>query len=153
MRKLLVLCLLFFSIEWAFGQQKMNGDGTSWKVSDAMQVGYISGYIQGYKTGTLDAAALVYAKTPSTMPSLSPEHRKEMLDRAAKAKVRLEAFDSNGTLGQLATTMDTFYSDFRNTPVCWQDALLFSNASLAGYAPTEQELEMVRKADAKNGCN
>jgi len=87
------------------------------------------------------------------MPSLNPEHGKEMLDVAAKAKGRLDAFDSKGTLGQLATTMDTFYGDFRNTPVCWQDALLFSNASLAGNAPTEQELETVRKADAKSGCN
>ncbi len=153
MRKPIIVCLLFFLTSWAFGQQKVTRDGTTWKVSDATQVGYISGYIQGYKTGTIDTAALIYAKTPSTMPSLSPEHRKELLDAAAKAKGRLDAFDSKGTLGQLATTMNTFYGDFRNSPVCWQDALLFSNASLVGQAPTEQELETARKTDAENGCN
>ena len=86
MKKLIGVCLLFFSVGWAFGQNKLNYDGTIWKTSDAVQVGYIRGYIQGYSRATLDTAALVYAKTPSTMPSLSPEGRKEMLALATKSR-------------------------------------------------------------------
>jgi hypothetical protein len=48
--------------------------------------------------------------------------------------------------------MDAFYNDYRNAPVCWDDALVFSVESLNDDAPTEQELDATRAANAKTGC-
>jgi hypothetical protein len=44
------------------------------------------------------------------------------------------------------------YSDYRNTPVCLDEAILFSVASLAGNAATDQELQAARKKGAVSSC-
>jgi hypothetical protein len=53
----------------------------------------------------------------------------------------------------LEATVSTFYADYRNMPVCFDEAILFSAASLAGKAATEQELGAARKRGAEHGCN
>jgi hypothetical protein len=55
-------------------------------------------------------------------------------------------------MGELERTLDTFYSDYRNAPVCLDEAILFSIASLAGNAASDQELGDTRNKDAKSGC-
>lgn len=54
--------------------------------------------------------------------------------------------------GQIGQAMDAFYSDYRNAPVCWGDALKFSIMSLDGDAPSDQDLDIARKSDAQSGC-
>lgn len=56
------------------------------------------------------------------------------------------------TYGQLAATVSTFYDDYRNMPVCWDEAVSFSIASLRGNAAADQELAAARKRGAENGC-
>ncbi len=48
--------------------------------------------------------------------------------------------------------LDTFYSDYRNTSVGWDEAMLLAVASLAGNPATDQELDTTRKRGAKSGC-
>ena len=55
-------------------------------------------------------------------------------------------------MGEFEGALDTFYSDYRNTPVCLNEAILFSIASLAGNPATNQELTAARKAGAESGC-
>jgi hypothetical protein len=63
-----------------------------------------------------------------------------------------EAYGPPRTVGELEGALDTFYNDYRNTPVCLNEAILFATASLAGNAATDPELETARKKGAEGGC-
>lgn len=55
-------------------------------------------------------------------------------------------------MGQLEATVSTFYGDYRNMPVCLDDAVRLSTKSLEGNVPAEQELNAVRNKGAESGC-
>jgi len=58
-----------------------------------------------------------------------------------------------GTLAEVdvevvVQTVDRLYSDPRNTPITWGDAVIVSGAMASGVVVTEQDLQIVRTFDA-----
>jgi len=167
MKKLIVVgsCLLLFCAGWVFGQNKvLILNGTNWKVfPDSQRIMYVYGFQQGYHQGVPDGMGLdsrwtikLLAKTHcncTPMPTQLSE-AEIVTEMNAEAEDKKYPFygHSETTLNQFVETMSIFYNDYRNTPVCWDKALRFSAASLAGRAPTEEELDAARKADAESGC-
>ena len=54
--------------------------------------------------------------------------------------------------GEVFSETTLFYKDFRNAPVCWDDAMQIAKLTLEGAAPSDTELEAIRSEDAKEGC-
>ena len=160
---------LIFVAGWAIGENKVLVlNGTNWKAFPTSEkIMYTYGFSQGYRQGGLDGISMATrwlvrlvgkwhctfeGKLSRESTSLSEEEiRAEM-----NAQVQSEKYpfygDAHTTVTQYVDTMSVFYSDYRNAPVCWDNALRLSSASLAGRAPTEEELEATRKADALTGC-
>jgi hypothetical protein len=62
------------------------------------------------------------------------------------------AGSQNPSYGEIINETALFYRDFRNTPVCWAEAVGISQLTLGGGAPSEAELDAVRSEDAKKRC-
>lgn len=156
-KTILVACSggLLFLAGWTLGQNKGGGNnGARWKTLTPFEKNlYALGFSRGYEQGAIDAAELALAKTLSSAPpTLTPEVKKKVLAAAVTAKKHRVMLGSLSSMGQITDTTTTFYTDFRNIPVCWSDAIIFSTASLRGQAPTEQELNAARKAGAESTC-
>jgi len=54
--------------------------------------------------------------------------------------------------GEIVAGVDAFYSDFRNRPVCWREAVTFVIMSVNGESLGDAELNALRSASAANGC-
>lgn len=138
MRRLIagLACLLLFAGGWWIGkgQTATPGlDGSGWKLlSDAQHALYLLGFKQGYVHGHVSGF-------------------KQGLERGQKLSPVAHVFDSSDA-ARLEPTVSVFYRDSRNISVCWEEAIMLSAASLAGNAPTEQELNAARKAGAEKGC-
>jgi hypothetical protein len=158
LRKIILLacgCGLLFLSGWMLGQNKGSGnDGARWRTLTPFEKNlYALGFSRGYGQGATDAGALALAKMLSSQPpTLTSEDKKQGLAAAVTARKRIVMLGSSSTMGQITDTMTIFYSDFRNVPVCWDDAIIFSAASLRGQAPTVQELNAARKTGAESGC-
>ncbi len=154
MRKVIVAvsCLLVFCSRMAFGQRS-GFSGANWKnLSLSERAVYVKGFNAGYVAGmdkgvkkTLEVIGAV--KPPS---SWTPEERRKLAERAEQ--IDQKSGHSDFTIGQLEATVTAFYDDYRNMPVCWDDAVRFSTLSLQGNAPTEEELNTARKKGAESGC-
>jgi len=145
--------LLLFCAGWASGQNAAGPkyDGSAWNNLRNMdvlaQTLYTSGYVAGYRRGSVVDWVIHGSGKPSP------------LENSKIARLKIESHDLNGlgknrhvTVAEVQEAMDTFYNDYRNVPVCWDDALVFSVESLNDDAPTEQELDATRKANAETGC-
>lgn len=156
MRKFLMAvgcCGLIFVAGWAFGQKTLNASG--WndlrKVDDLAQLMFVKGYAQGYSDGdrAMEKIATVLTKgnapdsTTKTVVTPQMRHVKQMVGLGSNGDI---------TFGRIVDATNSFYSDYRNAPVCWNDALQFSVWSLNGDAATEQEVEAARKRGAGTGC-
>ena len=154
-RRLLVApgCLLVFWGGWCFGQQNVL-NGTLWKNLNLFErTLYVTGFNQGHAAGMRDGIketleAIKAVKPPS---SWTLEERRELAGKADQIDQK-SAANSDFTRGQLEATVSTFYGDYRNTPVCLDDAVWLSTLSLKGSAPTEKELNAARKNGAQSGC-
>jgi hypothetical protein len=156
MQKLSAVALcgaLIFLGGWAFGQTNRNGtDGAHWKALNTFEKGlYTAGFSRGHDQGFTEAAGAAMVSQRQSQPVLTPELKEKASKLAAQA--RDHAFIGNATVGQIVATVDTFYSDYRNMEVCWNDAVLLSSVSLAGRAPAKESLDAARKNDAESGCN
>ena len=60
--------------------------------------------------------------------------------------------NENVTVAKLDNAMSSFYSDYRNAAVCWNQAVQFSIWALNGETPTGQELDVARKRGAESQC-
>jgi hypothetical protein len=157
MRKPIVVagCLFLFCAGWAFGQQTaMTWNGTSWKTLNRFEralyvAGFNKGHVAGMREALEEALEMVTAVRPAS--SWTPEEKKELMKKAEQHDQK-SAANSDLTIGQLEATISTFYDDYRNMPVCWDDATKFSTLSLKGNAPTEKELNAARNAGAESGC-
>jgi hypothetical protein len=159
MRKLIVVAvgLLVFFTGWCFGKGQtathLPGGG-DWKaLSSTDRELYVAGFVQGYGQGTLHAGSMAMEKlAPEKVSSMTPAQKNdynESLGRAHKvAPILLHGVSASG----LEVTASTFYADYRNTPVCFDDAIIVSSMALAGSPATEQELGAVRKRGATSGC-
>jgi hypothetical protein len=112
-------------------------------------MGFNRGHAAGMSDGFEEILGAIMAARPAS--SWTPEEIKIMKEKAEQIE-RKSAANSGLTMGQLEATVSTFYDDYRNTPVCWDDATRFSTLSLKGNAPTEKELNAVRKKGAESGC-
>jgi hypothetical protein len=122
---------------------------------------YVGGFSQGYHQGVIDGMGYsvrwntkMFAKTHCT-PAPELLSKEEMLaELNAEAQEKKLPFygDFHTNPKQISDVMSVFYADYRNMPICWENALRFSAASLAGRAPTEQELDAARKTDAESSC-
>lgn len=157
MSKLIVAagCLAIFGAGWCFGQARRGNDGNSWHVLPPVaHTFYVMGFSDGYQDALMQGGALAMAKdTPEKVSSLPPAERKDYQEFLRWGKRIIPFFDGPPkTVGELQGALDTFYSDYRNTRVCLDEAILFSTASLAGNAATERELDAARKKGAESGC-
>jgi hypothetical protein len=158
MRKLIVVAcsLALLAAGWCFGQAQHGSNGNSWHVlSPAAHTFYVKGFYNGYASASVQMGALTIAKNaPEKVSSMKPAERKDYEEALRWAKL-IAPFMFNGpprSVGEFEGALDTFYSDYRNTPVCLNEAILFSIASLAGNPATNQELTAARKAGAESGC-
>jgi hypothetical protein len=157
-RKLIVVAssLAVFGAGWCFGQAQHGNDGNSWHtLPSAVRRFYVAGFSEGYALGVGQTTVLAIAKNaPEKVSSMKPvemEYYQETL-RWAKRIVPFELSEQKKSVKNLENTLDTFYSDYRNTPVCLDEATLFSMASLAGNAAPDQELDAARKKGAESEC-
>lgn len=155
MKKTLIVggSLLLFCAGWVFGQYAGGPkfDGSAWNNLRNMdvlaQTMYTSAYVAGYRRSS-DVDLVIHGPgKPSPLES------------SRIARLKIESHDLNGlgknrhvTVAQVQEAMDAFYIDYRNAPVCWDDALVFSVESLNDDPPTEQELDATRKANTETGC-
>jgi len=151
-------CLALLCVGWCFGQAQTATHppgGGDWKaLPPSDRALYLSGFLQGYKLGIVHAGVLAISKlSPEKVSTMTPAEKKEYdesLEWAHKAAPLL-LHGGPSRLG-LESTVSTFYADYRNMPVCFEDAVLFSAASLAGNAATDQELKAAREKGAESGC-
>ena len=156
MWKLIVVAssLAAFGAGWCVGQAQHGNDGNSWHVLPPVaHTYYVKGFSDGYGLALLHGGVLAVAKNaPETVSSMKPAEMKDYQEtlRWAKSIVPFQLHGSPKSVGELQGALDTFYSDYRNTPVCLDEAILFSLASLAGNAAADQELDAARKNES--GC-
>jgi len=150
----MVCCCLGFFGGLAFGQADGAGyDGARWKpLTNYEKSLYAFGFSRGYEQGFEEAGAtaIVSMQSKRRLPVPTPEEKGKFVELAAQA--RDHAFIGRATVGQLIATVDAFYGDYRNMPVCWNHAVLLSSVSLEGGAPTEESLQAARKSGAESGC-
>jgi hypothetical protein len=112
---------------------------------------YVKGYLDGYNDGdsAMEKITVIVTKgvppDASTKALVSPQINR-VADIAGLGKNR------SITVGTIESAMTTFYSDYRNAPVCWKDALKFAVWSLNGDTPAGEELDAARKRGAESGC-
>jgi hypothetical protein len=163
MRKLLIIVtgsLAVVSAGWCFGQTRHGNDGNngnSWRtLPSSTHAFYVAGFTEGYALALVHEEVLIAAKNaPEKVPSMTLAQKKYYEETLRWAKRIVPFKFAGGTpkpVEQLEGALDTFYSDYRNMPVCWDEAMLFSLASLAGNAATDQELDAARKKGAESGC-
>lgn len=147
-------CALTFLGGWAFGQAIRGGtDGAHWRaLTTSGKILYAGGFLRGYDQGFLEAgsAAIMSRQSQQAPPVLTPEQKEKVFKLAEQA--RDHAFIGKATVGQVIATVDTFYGDYRNMEVCWDEAVLLSSVSLDGRAPTQEQLDAARKRGAESGC-
>jgi hypothetical protein len=156
MKKLIgVTCgLLIFSAGWSMGgvqAVKTFPGGSYWQnLAPAHRDLYVAGFLHGYQTAIIHAGAIADAKDAhQNTSSMAADEKSEL----AMAKKVLPLFlREDATAYQLDPTITTLYGDYRNMPVCFDEAILLSAASLAGNPATDQELDAARKRGAEKGC-
>jgi hypothetical protein len=145
--------VLLFCTGWAFGQQSV-WNGTDWKTLNSSDrtifvLGFNRGHAAGMRDGLKEAAELFMAAKP--VSSWTPEERQKLKEKAEQIDEK-SAAKQTVTIQQIEAAVSAFYEDYKNTNVCWGDAVLFSTASLHGNAPTEQELLAARTSGTESGC-
>ena len=154
-RILIAICgALIFSVGWAFGQHPL--DASRWsdlgKTDSLARLMYIKGYTEGYTDGNTMMVMIAAAQTKNT-PS-QPSTTQFLALAVLRADDVAGLGTAHGiTTQKIETTMSSFYSDYRNAPVCWNTALQFSIWSMNGNSATDQELDAARKSAAAFGCN
>jgi hypothetical protein len=148
------LCVLIFCSGWVFGQRTL--DASNWselgKVDDLARTMYVKGYVAGYSDG--DSAM---EKTTVVLMKDNPmdDAKKKLVAPQVARLSQVSGFGSvnpNITIGKITDEMSSFYGDYRNAPVCWNQALQFSVWALNGDTPTEEEMREARKHGAQGGC-
>jgi hypothetical protein len=146
-------CSLIFFAGWAFGQRTL--DASNWnelgKTDGLARVMYVKGYVQGYADGdsAMEKIAVVLTKNAPLDSST-----KKLIEPQALRVADVAGFGKNEniTIGKVDNAVSSFYGDYRNAPVCWNQAVQFSIWSLSGDAVTDPEIDAARKSAAESGC-
>lgn len=93
-------------------------DGSTWNdMSESEHVLFMAGFHAGFGQGLLTGEVLVAAAAGNG--------NKSKLDTALSARDKLYMTDTTKlkrTEGEVLNETTLFYKDFRNAPVCWEDA-------------------------------
>jgi hypothetical protein len=124
-------------------------DGSLWTMTDDIsRVFFADGFERGFKDGITTGQVVVTEHLPTVS--------KSKVEAALSAREKLYLADTTKgrpfTNGELFNETTLFYKDFRNTPVCWDDAMQIAKLTLEGAAPSDSELAAIRSEDAKKGC-
>jgi hypothetical protein len=123
-------------------------NGSGWNgLSQEMQLGFVIGFDAGIARGS-SLAAGVKSLDGKGSPIAEKARDKMWLRGLQRLPQPLTTFSYGQRLGEVTL----FYKDFRNTPVCWGDAVSIAEFTLYGIAPSEAELDAVRAEDAKEDC-
>jgi hypothetical protein len=149
---------LIFLAGWTFGHEQTathQPGGRDWKrLSSTDHKLYLSGFVNGYSMGILHASTLTLEKyAPEQVSALTFAQKKDYEDSLAWAHKVVPILSQSVSRSGIDDTVGTFYGDYRNSPVCWGDAILLSAASLSGNPATDQQLNVARKLGAESGCN
>lgn len=158
-RKLFVWAgsLVIFSAGWCFDQRRATSHqpgGGAWKaLSPPDHKFYLAGFVQGYGLGIIHAGSLAVEKyAPEKASQMTIAEKRDYEESLGLAHnvipILLRSVSDSG----LEATVNTFYNDYRNVPVCFEQAILLSAASLAGKPATEQELSTARRRGSESGC-
>jgi hypothetical protein len=157
-RKLIVAAssLALFGAGWCFGQAQHGNDGNGWHtLSLVARAFYVNGFAEGYRSGMIHSAAVATAeRAREKVLSMTPDEKKVYEEnlRWGRRMIPIVLAKPPTTVGDLEGALDTFYGDYRNTPVCWDQAILLAVSSFGGNAATDQELDTARKKGAEQGC-
>jgi hypothetical protein len=154
---------VIFFVGWAFGQAP-SFDAAHWtqlgKADDYARLMYLKGYLRGYSDGdgAMERIAMMFVKKDQ-LNSMDAPTKKIVLAQTQRVgeivglPVRALQLDTGPTVGKIEETISTFYDDYRNAPVCWNEAVQFSIWSLSGNPPSDDEVSSARKSGAESGCN
>jgi hypothetical protein len=144
-------CSLIFFAGWAFGQRTL--DASNWtdlgRTDGLARLMYVKGYIQGYADGDSAMEKITAVLTKNTPLDSST---KKLIAPQALRLADVVGFEKNVTVGNIDSAVSSFYGDYRNAPVCWNQAVQFSIWALNGNAATDQEVDAARKSGAESGC-
>jgi hypothetical protein len=129
MRKIgiLLIVVAISAVSGALAQEKWSSNAQRWKqLSPEIRTMYIYGFTTGVSYERLAA------KYPNDL--------------------KLEFPDST-TPQDITTALDAFYAKPENALVCWTDAIDIAVSAMGGSPKSEQNINLVRKTDGKNGCN
>lgn len=117
----------------------VNQNGTFWSHSMSSQekVMYVWGFRDGYDHGYFNGRGDVYLK------ETVGKGRTPLTDREVYEAMHPSVSLSNGDIIQ---QVDRFYADYRNVPVCMDDAVLQAIDSLKGRAWTDADLALYRRS-------
>jgi hypothetical protein len=147
---ILVLVLpMFFAMEAkdqsAAAQSGPSLDGSKWNsANDIAYVFFSVGFQRGFEQG--QGIMVRATATKSKLDALLSARDKLYMRDTTKGQA------GRMTPQQVFNETTLFYKDFRNTPVCWDDAMQIAMLTLTGAAPSDSELAAVRSEDAKEGC-
>jgi hypothetical protein len=136
MRKAALLFLVLMPISGTAQTGPISQNGKFWsRLSPADKALYVWGFRDGYQHGYYNGRSDVYLKEGVQKPRSS-------LDTAEL----FHAMHPSESLsnGEIAEQVDKFYEDYRNTPVCMDDAVLQAIESLHGHPWTNAELAIYR---------
>lgn len=125
--------------------------GGDWKaLSNADREMYLSGFVEGYRMGTLQAGSAAIAKfAPEKVSTMTPAERKDYQEQLEWARKVSAALSGPRSVSSFRSTVTAFYGDYLNINVCMDDAILLSAAALGGKAASDQELAAARKRGAE----
>jgi hypothetical protein len=155
MLSVVIGCFFLVYAGWSLGQSQASHSlpgGTDWKaLSPSEKQIYGAGFTQGYRQAYLHVGAIAMSKekSPPSTNSAQNSDYEELLGIAQRVTPWFVHRSATG----LDSTVTTFYGDYRNMPVCWDDATVLSAAALAGSPATDRELSAARKRGSANGCH
>ena len=108
----------------------------------------------GHVAGMRDGMQNLFNVIREVIPAFpyTPEDRRKIIERADQIRQKSAAGNSRSSVGQIESTISTFYDDNRNMAVCWDVATWLSTVSLEGNPTPEQALNVARKTGAERGC-
>ena len=136
----------FFAGGWlaGFAQSEYQHNAATWKTLTTFEKAlYVNGFHQGYSSGADAEELLADSRVPGPKRAMV-----ETMDR----DLRGDGPNKRVKVGDLANAVSTFYGDYRNASVCWNQALTLSAIATNGDTVTDEMLNNLRASSAKSGC-
>jgi hypothetical protein len=127
-----------------FAQSEYQHNAATWKTLTTFEkVLSLEGFHQGYSTAADAKELLRNSKITGPKRALVETMDRDLLGDGLNKRLKV---------GELASAVSTFYGDYRNASVCWNQALTLSSMATNGDTVTDQMLNDLRALSAKSGC-